>query len=44
MEQAALCPLFTLDLIDLMRRLIPAERLATVATSVIAKARKPAEE
>ncbi len=42
-EQAALYPLFTPELIDLMKELISAERLAAVATSVIATARKPAE-
>jgi arsenite methyltransferase len=39
-EQAALYPLFTPALIDLMRELIPPDRQATVAMSVIAKARK----
>jgi len=43
-EQAALYPLFTPDLIELMRRLIPPDRLATVAMSVIATARKPTSE
>ena len=43
-EQAALYPLFTPDLIELMRRLIPPERLAAVAMSVIATARKPASD
>lgn len=41
-EQAALYPLFTPELIDLMKELIPPERLASVAVSVIATARKPA--
>ena len=40
-EQAALFPLFTPELLALMRRLIPPERQGCVATSVIAKARKP---
>ena len=43
-EQAALYPLFTPDLIDLMKRVFPPERLATVAMSVIATARKRASE
>ncbi len=34
-------PLFTPELIALMRRLIPPERQATVARSVIFSARKP---
>ena len=41
-EEAALYPLFTPALIDLMREVIPPERQASVAVSVIAKARKPA--
>ncbi len=40
-ERAALFPLFTPDLLALMRRLIPAERQDCVATSVIARARRP---
>lgn len=40
-DQAALYPLFTPEIIELMRRLIPAERQGSVAVSVIAKARKP---
>ena len=40
-DQAALYPLFTPEIIELMRRLIPAERQGNVAVSVIAKARKP---
>lgn len=40
-ERAALYPLFTPAVIDLMRELIPPDRQATVAVSVIAKARKP---
>lgn len=34
-------PMFTPELIALMRRLIPAEKQATVARSVIFTARKP---
>jgi arsenite methyltransferase len=40
-EHAALFPLFTPDLLALMRRLIPAERQGCVATSVIARGRRP---
>jgi len=40
-EEAALYPLFTPALIQLMREVIPAERQDSVAVSVIAKARKP---
>lgn len=40
-EHAALYPLFTDELIDLMRKLIPPHRRDRVAISVIAKARKP---
>jgi len=39
-EQAALYPLFTGEIIDLMRDLIPPERQDSVAVSVIAKATK----
>lgn len=39
-EDAGLFPLFTEEIIDLMRRLIPPERQDRVAVSVIAKARK----
>ncbi|HZD18697.1 MAG TPA: hypothetical protein VE669_11200 [Actinomycetota bacterium] len=42
-EQAALFPLFTADVIELMRELIPVERHDSVAVSVIAKARKSTE-
>lgn len=41
-DHAALYPLFTPEIITLMRELIPATRHAQVATCVIAKARKPA--
>jgi hypothetical protein len=40
-EQAAIFPLFTDEVVELMRKLIPAERRDSVAISVIAKARKP---
>lgn len=40
-EQAAIFPLFTDEVVELMRTLIPAERRDSVAISVIAKARKP---
>ena len=40
-EEAALYPLFTPALIDLMREVIPPERQDSVAVSVITKARKP---
>ncbi len=40
-ERAALYPLFTAEIIDLMRELIPPDRQNAVAFSVIAKARRP---
>ena len=40
-EQAATYPLFTDEVVELMRELIPPERQDSVAISVIAKARKP---
>jgi hypothetical protein len=40
-ERAALYPLFTPAVIQLMRELIPPDRQAEVAVSVIAKATKP---
>ena len=40
-DQAALYPLFTAELVDLMRRLIPQERQDRVAISVIVRAQKP---
>ncbi len=43
-DEAAQYPLFTPELIALMRRLIPPERQATVARSVIYTARKPRRE
>jgi arsenite methyltransferase len=41
-DEAALYPLFTSEVIELMRRTIPPERQDHVATGVIIKARKPA--
>lgn len=41
-DDVALYPLFTPAVIQLMRDVIPAERQARVATSVLARARKPA--
>jgi arsenite methyltransferase len=38
---AALFPLFTADVIEVMRRTIPVERHDHVATAVIVKATKP---
>jgi len=40
-DECAQYPLFTPELIALMRRLIPPQRHATVARSVIFTARKP---
>ncbi len=40
-DEAIRYPLFTPDLIALMRRVIPAERQATVARAVTYTARKP---
>jgi hypothetical protein len=40
-DDCATFPLFTRELIELMRRLIPPERQDAVAFSVIAQARKP---
>lgn len=40
-DDAAIFPLFTDEVVDLMRKLIPPERQAAVAYSVIAKSRKP---
>ncbi len=40
-DDVACYPLFTAALVEVMRRVIPAERQARVATSVIARARKP---
>lgn len=40
-EEATIFPLFTDEVIGLMRELIPPERAEAVAISVIAKGRKP---
>ncbi|HXF71302.1 MAG TPA: hypothetical protein VNO79_01660 [Actinomycetota bacterium] len=40
-RDAALYPLFTPEIIELMERLIPRERQDRVAIGVIARARKP---
>ena len=40
-DDLALYPLFTPDLIELMRTLIPLERQAAVATAVVMTARRP---
>jgi len=40
-DDAALYPLFTDEVIDLMRRLLPPEAQASIATSLIARARLP---
>jgi len=40
-EEANMYPLFTLEVIELMRRTIPIEHQDHVATGVIVKARKP---
>jgi hypothetical protein len=39
-DDLAVYPLFTPDLIELMRKLIPRERQAAVATSVVITARR----
>ncbi len=41
-DEVALYPLFTPEVVQLMRDVIPAERQPRVATSVLARARKPA--
>jgi arsenite methyltransferase len=41
-DQAALYPLFTAEVIEVMRRTIPPDHQDHVATAVIVKARKPA--
>ncbi len=38
-DQLALYPLFTAELLDLMRRLIPAERQDRVASAIVVTAR-----
>lgn len=40
LDRAAGYPLFTPDLVDLMRELIPSDRQDEIATSVIVKATK----
>jgi arsenite methyltransferase len=40
-EDCAKLPLFTPQLIELMRRVIPPERQSCVATSVIVRAHRP---
>lgn len=40
-EEASMYPLFTAEVIDLMRRTIPPDHQGHVATGVIVKARKP---
>jgi arsenite methyltransferase len=41
-DEAALYPLFTAEVIQVMRQTIPPDRQDHVATGVIVKARKPA--
>ena len=41
-DECALYPLFTPALLDLLRRLVPADRLDRIATSTVIRARKPA--
>jgi arsenite methyltransferase len=41
-DEAALYPLFTAEVIEVMRRTIPPDRQDHVATAVIVKAHKPA--
>jgi arsenite methyltransferase len=40
-DEAALYPLFTPEIIEVMRRTIPPDQQGHVATSVIVKARRP---
>ena len=40
LAEAALYPLFTSELIELMRDLLPAERHDSVATSIVVRARR----
>jgi SAM-dependent methyltransferase len=42
LAEVALYPLFTDDVLDLLRRLVPAERQDRIATSELVRARKPA--
>jgi arsenite methyltransferase len=39
-EDCALYPLFTMELLETMRRVIPPQRLGTIATAAIARARR----
>jgi arsenite methyltransferase len=41
-EECALYPLFTPPLLDLLRRLVPPDRIDRIATSALIRARKPA--
>jgi len=41
-DECALYPLFTPSLLDLLRRLVPPDRLDRIATSTVMRARKPA--
>lgn len=41
-DDSAMYPLFTAEVIGLMRRLLPPERQAHVTTAVVLRARKPA--
>jgi arsenite methyltransferase len=41
-DECALYPLFTPPLLDLLRRLVPVDRLERIATSALLRARKPA--
>jgi len=41
-DECALYPLFTPPLLDLLRRLVPVDRLDRIATSALLRARKPA--
>jgi arsenite methyltransferase len=43
-EECALYPLFTPPLLDLLRRLVPPDRIDRIATSALIRARKPAPE
>jgi arsenite methyltransferase len=44
LDEAALYPLFTPELVDQLRELLPEERHAHVATSVVVRARRPAAD
>jgi arsenite methyltransferase len=43
-EECALYPLFTPPLLDLLRRLVPPDRIHRIATSALIRARKPAPD